>query len=210
MRNRCGYSQRPVHSPTASSGLPAVHDSLVHDNVAMLDQGCRLVESITTEHFTRRSQLTLGASIGGHLRHNLDHYAGFLRGIAIGRVDYDDRARDEGVETIPERALATMREMRDALLRVDAMSLEREIDVRMDTGESECRPWTRSTGRRELQFLLSHTVHHYALVAMICRIEGVELERDFGVAPSTIKHRKVSASGPVANGEHDGEKTCAR
>jgi hypothetical protein len=45
---------------------------------------------------------------------------------------------------------------------------------------------------------------------MICRIEGVELERDFGVAPSTIKHRKARAPGPVANGEHDGEQTCAR
>ncbi|NIP97468.1 MAG: hypothetical protein GWO24_30170, partial [Akkermansiaceae bacterium] len=42
---------------------------------------------------------------------------------------------------------------------------------------------------RELQFLVSHTVHHFAMIGGICRALGVALEDDFGVAPSTIRHR---------------------
>ncbi len=45
-----------------------------------------------------------------------------------------------------------------------------------------------SSLRRELHFLLSHTVHHYALIAMILARHGVEVEPDFGVAPSTLRH----------------------
>jgi hypothetical protein len=63
----------------------------------------------------------------------------------------------------------------------------------MDTGEGDERPWTHSSARRELQFLLSHTVHHYALIAMICRQYGVGVEEDFGVAPSTLKYRRQMA-----------------
>jgi hypothetical protein len=45
-----------------------------------------------------------------------------------------------------------------------------------------------STVARELQFLLSHTVHHYALIALILRLQGFEPGEEFGVAPSTLAH----------------------
>ncbi len=32
--------------------------------------------------------------------------------------------------------------------------------------------WTPTSFVRELELLLSHTVHHYALVAVMCRLEG--------------------------------------
>jgi hypothetical protein len=41
---------------------------------------------------------------------------------------------------------------------------------------------------RELGMLLSHTVHHYALIAMLLRARGIEPPADFGVAPSTRAH----------------------
>jgi uncharacterized damage-inducible protein DinB len=49
--------------------------------------------------------------------------------------------------------------------------------------------WTRSTVARELQFLLSHTVHHYALVAIRLRLAGREPAAGFGVSPSTLRFR---------------------
>ena len=44
-----------------------------------------------------------------------------------------------------------------------------------------------STLSRELQFLVSHTVHHDALIAAAARALGVATEPDFGIAPSTLK-----------------------
>ncbi len=45
---------------------------------------------------------------------------------------------------------------------------------------------------RELDFLLSHTIHHYAIIAVLCRLQNVEVEPDFGVAPSTLRYQSTS------------------
>ena len=44
---------------------------------------------------------------------------------------------------------------------------------------------------RELEFLVSHTVHHYALVAVLAHAHGVIMPADFGMAPSTLKYRQT-------------------
>lgn len=164
--------------------------TLVEDNIAMIEQGRRLAASLPGDAFTARSPATLGASIGGHLRHNLDHYTCFLRGVADGRIDYDARQRDNGVESEPATACAALGAAAAGFAALDAAALDRDLEVRMDTGEGDTRPWTRSTVRRELQFLVSHTVHHYALIAMICGMHGHAVEAGFGVAPSTLEHRR--------------------
>ena len=41
---------------------------------------------------------------------------------------------------------------------------------------------------RELQVLSSHTVHHFALIAVTLRMHGVEMDPDFGMAPSTLRY----------------------
>ena len=55
---------------------------------------------------------------------------------------------------------------------------------------------TSSIGR-EMQALASHTVHHFALIAMTLQALGFHLDRDFGMAPSTLRYqasRKVEAA----------------
>jgi hypothetical protein len=47
---------------------------------------------------------------------------------------------------------------------------------------------------RELLFLSSHTVHHFALVAQYCRAAGVEPEQDFGKAPATRAFERLAAA----------------
>jgi hypothetical protein len=41
---------------------------------------------------------------------------------------------------------------------------------------------------RELAFVLSHTVHHNALIAVMALTLGVSIPDRFGYAPSTIAH----------------------
>ena len=48
--------------------------------------------------------------------------------------------------------------------------------------------WPESTLERELYVLVSHTIHHYALVAVLLRTLGVDPGPEFGVAPSTLRH----------------------
>ena len=52
---------------------------------------------------------------------------------------------------------------------------------------------TSTSVLRELEFLLSHTIHHYALVAVMARLQGHEPLATFGIAPSTLKYQHAQA-----------------
>jgi len=54
--------------------------------------------------------------------------------------------------------------------------------------------WCTSSVLRELDFLQSHTVHHYSLIAMLLRLHEIDPGEDFGVAPSTLKYWKEEAA----------------
>jgi hypothetical protein len=54
--------------------------------------------------------------------------------------------------------------------------------------------WHTSSISREIEFLHSHTVHHYALVARRMTDAGYFTDATFGVAPSTLRFRQASAS----------------
>ena len=62
--------------------------------------------------------------------------------------------------------------------------------VKMDCG-GEDDGWQPSTLGRELQFLVSHTVHHFAMIGGMCSCLDVKMEEGFGVAPSTLKYREL-------------------
>jgi uncharacterized damage-inducible protein DinB len=142
------------------------------------------------------------AGAGAHLRHVLDMYGCFLRGLASGRVDYEARVRDPRVETEREAGLAALAALRAELDALAAAPLPARLRVHGDTpvGHEAQRAWSDSTPERELQFLLNHTLHHWALIAAALRLHGRAVPREFGVAPSTIRW--------LAAGEES--RACAR
>ncbi|QYY37341.1 DinB family protein [Ruficoccus sp. ZRK36] len=167
---------------------------LVHDNVRCLCQGIDLINSLPEGEYTRRHSECFGSTIGGHMRHNLDHYERFMQDWRSGRIDYDARSRDPGVESDPALALNRLLEIKAGLEAVGESDLDASVTVIMDSGgdPSVCGP-SRSSVRRELQFLISHTVHHYALITVLCQLRGIETAPDFGVAPSTLRYRGQSS-----------------
>ena len=42
-----------------------------------------------------------------------------------------------------------------------------------------------TTEIRELVFVGSHAVHHYALISIIAQLQGIETEENLGIAPAT-------------------------
>lgn len=167
---------------------------LARQNLHFLDQATALLESLDDHLFT--SQDRHGhSSAGAHLRHVLDSYRCFLDGLQDDRVDYDARQRDPEVESVRTRAIERIASIRGGLSELDEQDRHREVEVRCDAAAWEDQPaWTRSTVGRELQFLLSHTVHHFALVAMTLRSLGFEPGEQFGVAPSTLEHLADAAA----------------
>lgn len=164
---------------------------LAVSNISCLRQGIEFLNSLPEGLYNRPCEEVFGSTIGGHLRHNLDHYAAFFQGMEAGRVDYDARKRDLSIETRPEAAIDLIESLIAKLGAVSEADLEQKMQIRMDDGGSSS--WSRTSLRRELQFLLSHTIHHYALIASIARRFGVSrLPAEFGIAPSTPR---VQAAG---------------
>lgn len=157
-------------------------------NLELLDQATRLLESLPDSLYSERSdQPGFRQTPGPHLRHALDAYACLLDGLERGLVDYDARSRSRAVETSRTDALAAIERTRAALQAIAAPP-ETALEVLADTpGEEDGVPAASSLGR-EYQVLVGHTVHHYALIALILRQRGWDPDPDFGVAPSTLRH----------------------
>jgi hypothetical protein len=67
--------------------------------------------------------------------------------------------------------------------------------VRMEDSGQDCNEdsWLGSSVARELQALSTHTVHHFALIAVALRAHGVEVPPDFGYSPATLRFLKDAA-----------------
>lgn len=170
---------------------------LAESNIAFLRQGVELLESISDDLFLLKRPPVFSSHIGGHLRHAFDHMALFAAHWASGRIDYDARVRKTRVETDRRACSDALGQLIPEFSKVTALRGGDRISVKMDCGEdggaSVSPLWAESTVARELQFLVSHTVHHYALISMILQLEGQNPTEGFGYAPATLKYLKDTA-----------------
>ena len=164
----------------------------IRGNRHFLEQGIDLLERLSPEVY--RTPIRPGwAAVGSQFRHVLDHYRAFLLGHAAGRIDYDARERERLVETDPREAVAQAREFMALLEQIHVEDANRPVAVQMDSGGGDRVPdWRPSTIGRELQFLVSHTVHHYALVKLLLEDAGVDAGAEFGVAPSSLAYQAAA------------------
>jgi len=128
--------------------------------------------------------------IGEQIRHVAELFQGFLGGLATGTIDYDARPRDPRIERDPAFAgevLAGLRAQLEAPGWADG-----PLRVRMDAADGA---FSDSTVARELRFLASHTVHHFAIVRLLLAGTGHPLPPGFGIAPATQRHRAALAAG---------------
>lgn len=156
---------------------------VILDSLHFLEQGALVLQKMDDTIYGCHEPPFEQGGIGRHIRHVLDHFALFCDGVVEGVIDYDDRERDRMVEKSRLRALEQFEVLRGKLgAWMDTQpNLEYVLSVRHNG------TWCQSSVGRELQHLINHTVHHYAFVALILRLQGVVVEDDFGVAPSTLQ-----------------------
>ncbi|MES2681931.1 MAG: hypothetical protein V4650_00285 [Pseudomonadota bacterium] len=159
---------------------------LLDYNIAVLDQALRVIDTHAAapdSDYSRHS--------GPHLRHVIEHYEAFTLHVASHSVDYDSRARDRAPERDGEVARARIEAIQQQLAVLDASASTEAIAVHQRGGlGGEENFVSFSTVARELLFLASHAVHHYAVIQMHCKAEGLCLGDDFGKAPSTLRHAR--------------------
>ena len=132
-------------------------------------------------------------AIGPHLRHIIEHYTALLTAIGgtQGLVDYDARDRNMHIQSEPDATIAKLRELQATMRRFaetlgQHANLKHPLVTRSQAGNvGELTIEVATTLGRELMFLSSHTVHHFALVGHYSKVAGVDMGPDFGKAPAT-------------------------
>lgn len=163
--------------------------NLLRANSELLQQGIELLNRLDQRIFCATDPASFGSAIGSHFRHVADHYRSFLDGVATGLIDYDRRDRNTDEEKELTVALAAMSGLQQGLENAQ-IEYEREVKVNVRASVEGEGIYSHSSFGRELQFLVSHTVHHYAIIAIASRMHGVFPSDDFGVAPSTLTYLK--------------------
>jgi len=165
------------------SGVVAYNLAILQQSIAMLDWCISMPDAARFPE-----------AIGPHLRHVLEHYEELLDGLGRRVLEYDSRRRDRSVEADPRIALdrfaAACRQLRELAGKPMPENVAVMLCGGIDGGENFV---TLSTPARELMFLASHAVHHYAIIKPVLVERGYAVGADFGKAPATIHYERESA-----------------
>ncbi len=169
--------------PTQSESCP---DCLFKANIDALREGQALLSSLTPEQYILGSKPAFASTIGAHFRHVLEHYRCFLNHVRMGEICYDSRERDQSLEVDYQYAQRTIDELCACLEEIKIADMNAACEVK----DMQAEHAVTSTIERELLFLQSHSTHHYAMIAAMCRLIGVAPQDDFGVAIATRAHQQ--------------------
>lgn len=152
----------------------------------LLHEMARVVSQLAPEEYTDSDVPGISGSIGGHVRHCLDHVRALEAGVEHGRIDYDTRARQTALEYDREAAVLTLMSAAARARQIDPALLLRRVTVRALLSRQGHSVEAESSIARELAFVVSHTIHHSAQIALLAhRIGSSRLPARFGLAPST-------------------------
>jgi hypothetical protein len=156
----------------------------------LLDDARTLLQRIPDETY-RESLVGAEGGIGAQIRHCIDACSCLLEGVVERRVDYDRRRREARIEVDRRAASARLESLARSLRHTLAKEADHPLRIRLDEPDLPSEAgWTQSTLARELRFVASHVIHHFAIIALLLRSQGTEVPPDFGVAPSTLGHRR--------------------
>lgn len=151
----------------------------------LLQQMRSMIERMDDDDYAAPAPGRSSGGVGGHVRHCLDHVGALISATRSGIVEYDRRDRGTSVETCRAAAVHRAGELLAQLAVLDSSMLDEPLLVETQIDPSGAMILTRSTVCREVAFVISHTIHHNAIVAQLLAGRAVTLDARFGVAPAT-------------------------
>lgn len=168
-------------------------DIEIKANKQLLKDLSKKIGTLTTAQYTWQYENSV-SSIGKHIRHIIDHYSCFFKTLAENYINYDNRPRVPVLETRVDAATRELDEIGRRLSELRNFKPGR-IYILISVDPDEKVTTVESNLKRELLFLQSHTLHHMAVIQLMLRLLGSQVDSDFAYAPSTKKFLKKSGGG---------------
>jgi hypothetical protein len=159
----------------------------------ILSHGMALLEDCSIDAYTRVHPTMFGATIGQHYRHVIDHFLCLAGAMITTEVAYDERNRSLALETDLNHARTVTQMLLRFFQTMSKQELERPCRVISALDYTDQKSVTvESNFARELAYCISHAVHHFAIVRLMCADVSVQVPAEFGIAPSTLRHRRAA------------------
>ncbi len=140
------------------------------------------------ERYRQPLEVFSGSSIGQHTRHIIEFLDCLIRQCESGEINYDHRLRNKAIEDRPELAMDAL----DTILGELGMhDLHQRLTLAFTYDcDKEQYQTVETTFERELVYNIEHAIHHLAIIKIGLKliVPELELPRDFGVAPSTVRY----------------------
>ncbi|MBW0461501.1 hypothetical protein O181_001216 [Austropuccinia psidii MF-1] len=164
--------------------------------ITSLDQAIHLLQDIITndDQLTRKSSIISCSTIGKHLRHLHDHFRILLETVQSKSktINYDIKSPSAFMENSRQVSLNEFRKTKRKLIELIDFRIKHFSQNQPDSNLNlititPSKIQLQTNFNRELWYVSSHAIHHFALIKAIVTGElGLELPESFGVAPSTI------------------------
>ena len=159
-------------------------------NLQSLSELDAVLKTLTDQQY-QKSTSKASSSVGMHVRHIVDFYHCFFKGVDFGLIDYDHRQRNSAIEQSIELARDYIQNITLLLNAEDLHNKPDSVSISACLNKDQ-QVEASSSLTRELLFLQSHVTHHLAVVALLLEQQGIKLPKNFGVAASTRVHREVT------------------
>jgi hypothetical protein len=144
-----------------------------------------VVAQLSADEYAAPGIYGASSGVGGHVRHCLDHVHALEGALRTRQIDYDDRSRGTAIERDRDLALHALLSAAERLGDVDDRWLTAMVCVKAQLSTDGRPVEVNSTIGRELAFVVSHTIHHSAMLKLMLHRPARSLPLRFGMAAST-------------------------
>lgn len=169
-----------------------------------LKQKLWVLETIRQEDYPKMHGPPYRGSVGGHMRHSLDHFRRIIDSVDSNReaIEYDNRDRNTVVESDVMAAQTELYKVSADIERLfkavsevgDVLPMRVKFIGDCITGETYD---LSSNLLREISFACHHATHHLFFMKLMLEVMGYDMkDSDVGVANSTLLYNKSGSKRP--------------
>lgn len=152
-----------------------------------LDELTNLLVQLQDKDYTKTYEALSNATIGEHIRHILEMFYCLQINYDSGIVNYDNRERNKQIQTEIKYA-------KQCILGIKLGFKNKNKIIYLEQIIDGIAIKIESNYHRELLYNLEHCIHHQALIKVaILQCDNILINKNFGVARSTIEYRKQCA-----------------